>query len=505
MFFKRNSTKIKLGKTSQVFRILSYVFTILWLVALYFPIYWMFVTLTKDPIEASSTVPSFTFSVPNDYQIALDTTNAEGYVGKTAEEQEDQFQYEALDILWMTMNRSLNISANSMEVLRVENGVILGKAKLKSVTFSEWCKKTELDADGMVKWLLFGDDVTENLITNWHDTYINKGGKYKNAEGEWKNSIYQENAEKYGRLLSLLEEDGYSYGIEETYKTRRQSDKSSNLSNYLETALGYNEESKFLGKYQKIQNVTGKMFEVSYKKNFGGTFNAFVRAIGVYASYVESLLGIALFYWNSIKMAAIQVFATCLFTAACSYAMACLVSKHTSQLLFYVLMVTMMIPSVTNVIAMYNFWLRLGMKNSLWPFFFMAMGSPWWIIIFRGVFGNMARELREAAKIDGAGEIRIFFQIMIPLAQSMLIVLGLQTFVSAWNSYFWEKLLLEERSMWNLTLLVQDSMKKVDTGGRTDVGLNMAVALIAAVPTLFVFSFFQKYLVQGLTFDGLKE
>ena len=86
-----------------------------------------------------------------------------------------------------------------------------------------------------------------------------------------------------------------------------------------------------------------------------------------------------------------------------------------------------------------------------------------------------------------------------------LIVLGLQTFVSAWNSYFWEKLLLEDKSMWNLTLLVQDSMKKTDTSGRPDVGLNMAVALIAAIPTLFVFSFFQKYLVQGLTFDGLKE
>ena len=101
MFLKRNSTKVKLGKTSKIFRILSYVFTIAWLLALYFPIYWMFVTLTKDPIEASSTVPSFTFSVPNDYQIALDTTDAEGYVGKSAEEQEQQFQYEALDILWM--------------------------------------------------------------------------------------------------------------------------------------------------------------------------------------------------------------------------------------------------------------------------------------------------------------------------------------------------------------------------------------------------------------------
>ena len=90
MFFKRNSTKIKLGKTSKVFRILSYDFTIAWLLALYFPIYWMFVTLTKDPVEASSTVPSFTFTMPNDYQIALDTTDATGYQGKTEEEQEQQ-------------------------------------------------------------------------------------------------------------------------------------------------------------------------------------------------------------------------------------------------------------------------------------------------------------------------------------------------------------------------------------------------------------------------------
>ena len=224
MFFKKNSTKVKLGKTSRIFRILSYVFTIVWLLALYFPIYWMFVTLTKDPVEASSTVPSFTFTVPNDYQIALDTTDAEGYVGKSEEEQEQQFQYEALDILWMTMKRSLNISANSIEVVRVENGVILGKAKLKALTYSTWWNKTELDEEGNVKNLLFADDITENLITNWYEAYINKDGKYQDENGEWKKSSYQGYAEKYGRLLSLLEEDGYSYGIEENYKTRRQSD-----------------------------------------------------------------------------------------------------------------------------------------------------------------------------------------------------------------------------------------------------------------------------------------
>ena len=107
-------------------------------------------------------------------------------------------------------------------------------------------------------------------------------------------------------------------------------------------------------------------------------------------------------------------------------------------------------------------------------------------------------------KIDGASELRIFLQIVLPLAQSMLVVLGLTVFVSSWNSYFWEERLLTDTSNWNITMVIKQSMNRVDSAGMKDVGLNMAVALIGAIPTLFIYTFFQKYMINGLTFDGLK-
>lgn len=495
---------IKGKKRINFFKIVAYMMTFFALFILYFPIYWMLVTLTKDPVEANSSVPSYTFTVPNDYVIALDTTNAEGYVGKTEEEQEKQFQFEALDLMWLTFDKSMQISANSVSVVRVEDGVVIGKARLNAITFSEWRNKTELDENGYAQDLLFADNVTETLITNWYNAYINKDGKYKEGD-TWVNSRYEGYAEKYQRLLDLLEEDGYSYGMSKKYKTGKQEgDKCNQLFTYLENALGYTEESDFLSDRQRIKNVTGTVTEVSYQKNYGGMFNSFKRAVNVYAGLTDSVLGLFKYFWNSVKKSFIQVAATCFFTAACSYAMACLVSKRMSGILFYLLMLEMMIPDVTNIVTLYNFWGSLNLKNTLWPFFFTSMGSAWWIIIFRGVFGEMARELREAAKIDGASELRIFLQIMLPLAQSMLVVLGLTTFVSSWNSYFWEERLLTNSSNWNITMVIKQSMNRVDSAGLKDVGLNMAVALIGAIPTLFIYTFFQKYMVNGLTFDGLK-
>ncbi|MCQ2399660.1 MAG: carbohydrate ABC transporter permease, partial [Clostridia bacterium] len=89
-------------------------------------------------------------------------------------------------------------------------------------------------------------------------------------------------------------------------------------------------------------------------------------------------------------------------------------------------------------------------------------------------------------------------------AQSMFVILALNTFIGSWNSYFWEQLLFTQDSVKNLTLIVKESMNKTDKSGNKDVSINMAMAMLSAIPTLAIFAFLQKYLIQGMTFDGLK-
>ncbi len=465
-----------------VFKIVAYALTIIALLLLYFPIYWMFTTLTKDSIEAEQIPPKLYFTIPNDYRIVLNTEDAEGYKGKTKEEQEEQFIFEALDILWLTMDRGMHLNCNSLEVVRVENGRIIGSAKLKYNTYSEWKNKERELPDGRKEKLLFvSKSVTEKIISGWREG---------NTE---------ESRAKYNRLKELLKKDGYSYNTDIPYKAKSgKGEFSETITSYLTSVM--DESNLFISDRERIKFVTSTIGEITYSGNFFGMFNAFHRAVVTYSGTQFGYFG---YFFNSIKLSLVQVFVTLLFTGVCGYAMSCLLTKRLSKICFYVLLVTMMIPGVVNLIPLFNLYVSWGWKNTIWPFVFMSIGSPWWIIIFRGIFGTMAKELREAAKLDGAGELRIYFQIMLPLAQSMFVVLGLRTFIATWNSYFWENLLLKSPETYNLTLIVRQSMEKANRETR-DFSVNMAMSFLASIPTLFIFAFLQKYLVKGLTFEGLK-
>ena len=480
--------KTKYGKKTYgnaIFKFICYSITVIALLLLYFPIYWMFTSLTKDSVEAEQIPPKLYFTVPNDYQIVLNTEGAAGYQDKTEEEQNEQFIFEALDILWLTMGRGMHLNCNSLEVVRVENGTVLARARLNYNTFTEWKNKSQELEDGTYENLLFADSVTEKIISNW------RTGATETART------------KYNRLKQLLISDGYADGLNTPYVARAGSGEfSDTLSLYFSKVSDpENPDYEFTSPSERITLVTGKIGEITYSGHFFGMFNAFFRAVTKYANTQFGYIG---YFLNSIKLSLAQVLVTIFFTGGCAYAMSCLMKKKLSKICFYVLLVTMMIPGVVNIIPLYNFYMRLGLKNTIWPFVFASIGSPWWIIIFRGIFGTMAKELREAAKIDGAGELRIYFQIMMPLAQSMFVVLGLRTFIATWNSYFWENLLFTAPQKFNLTLIVRQSMSATDATGKQDVAVNMAMALLAAIPTLFIFAFFQKYLVKGLTFEGLK-
>lgn len=108
--------------------------------------------------------------------------------------------------------------------------------------------------------------------------------------------------------------------------------------------------------------------------------------------------------------------------------------------------------------------------------------------------------MREVAKIDGAGEWRIYWHIYLPMARAGVAALGILMFVQVWNDYMWQMLTLTRDHM----KTIQVGVAVLNNASNPDYGLRMAGASMAAIPLILVFLFFQKYFTKGITIGAVK-
>jgi len=158
----------------------------------------------------------------------------------------------------------------------------------------------------------------------------------------------------------------------------------------------------------------------------------------------------------------------------------------------------------------------LHLSDTIWVYIVVGLMSPWYVFMLMTFFQGIPYELSEAAMIDGASEYRIFFQIILPLSKPVLATVALNMFLTKWND--WQTSLLYitdetkfslqyllQRIMLNLQIMQQDpSMATYFEETIPAETVRMAMAVVVAGPALFVFPFFQKYFVKGLTVGGVK-
>jgi multiple sugar transport system permease protein len=146
----------------------------------------------------------------------------------------------------------------------------------------------------------------------------------------------------------------------------------------------------------------------------------------------------------------------------------------------------------------------LGLLNTLagiiLPSFFM---TPFAVFLMRQFFLSISRELEEAAMIDGAGKIRVFFRIILPMSWTPIITLALLTFITAWGDYFWPLLVGRAEESRVLTVALGIFRSQTPQTGPDWAGL-MAATLIAALPVLILFLAFGRRLVNNLGYSGVK-
>jgi ABC-type glycerol-3-phosphate transport system permease component len=156
----------------------------------------------------------------------------------------------------------------------------------------------------------------------------------------------------------------------------------------------------------------------------------------------------------------------------------------------------------------------LGLLDSTWSLIIPGLISAFNMIVIRNFFQNLPEELIEAARIDGAGEWRIFLQIVLPLSKPVLAVMGLFYAVGYWNTYFNALLYINDAEKWPIQVVLQQyvlagvaipgAVVSPDQPAPPGVTLQMAVIVLATVPILIVYPFLQRYFTSGVLTGAIK-
>jgi multiple sugar transport system permease protein len=171
-----------------------------------------------------------------------------------------------------------------------------------------------------------------------------------------------------------------------------------------------------------------------------------------------------------------------------------------SKIFFWIYISSMMIPKQVTLVPLYILVANLGMINSYPGLILPSIAAPFGVFLMRQFMVSLPNEVLDAAKIDGAGEFKTFWRIVIPMSKPALAVLGIFTFVGEWNSFLWPLIVTQTSEMKTLQAglsLIQDEVPM-------EYAYLMAGAAFAALPMVIVFLSFQKYFLRGVTVGAVK-
>jgi multiple sugar transport system permease protein len=168
--------------------------------------------------------------------------------------------------------------------------------------------------------------------------------------------------------------------------------------------------------------------------------------------------------------------------------------------LFFLVLITMMIPVQVTMIPTYLILNGLQLTNTLVGIALPTLVSGFSVFLFRQFMVTIPTEMLEAARIDGAGEARIFWRIILPLSKPILAVQVVLTFIAGWNSFLWPLIIANDQNLYTLSVGIALLNQQI----ATNPSLQMAASTLMVAPILIVFIAFQRYVVQGFALSGLK-
>jgi multiple sugar transport system permease protein len=214
--------------------------------------------------------------------------------------------------------------------------------------------------------------------------------------------------------------------------------------------------------------------------------------------FTQANLGTALF--NSILVGGLVTVGNILFCFMVAYALARFKNRR-NKILFVLVLLVLMVPMHIIIIPLYLLCLKVGIYDSYWALILPWLVSPIGIFLVKQYIESIPPSMEEAARIDGAGEARILFQVVMPLCRPALAVLAIQVLFTNWNSFLFPFILTSSDSLRTLpvALALYQGHQAIDWPHL------MAGSTVAVVPVLILFLLMQRQIVSGITAGAIKQ
>ena len=203
---------------------------------------------------------------------------------------------------------------------------------------------------------------------------------------------------------------------------------------------------------------------------------------------------------NSLSYIVVVIVLGLIVNSMAGYAFARLDFPH-KNLIFSMLLAVMVIPAQTVMLPQFSIIYKMGLSNSYLALILPAIASPMYIFLFRQNFLGIPESIEEAAKLDGASALRIFFQRIMPLAKPIYATVTILVFIALWNDFVWPVMVISDTGK----QAIQMALSSLFSISPVNYGNVMAGLTIVTIPVLIIFLSLQKYYVAGVASTGAKN
>lgn len=211
-------------------------------------------------------------------------------------------------------------------------------------------------------------------------------------------------------------------------------------------------------------------------------------------------LHLARYFLNSLVIASAITAISLLVNSLAGYAFAKLRFKGSDRI-FRMLLSALVIPAQVSMLPLFLMLKQLGLINSWWGVIVPGMASIFGIFLIRQYALSIPDSLLEAARIDGAGEFKIYRLVVLPICRPILVTLAIFTFMGAWNDFMWPLIVLTDERMYTLPVALANLLGE----HVQDTELMMAGSVLTILPVMLLFMFVQRAYIEGITAGSLKD
>lgn len=209
--------------------------------------------------------------------------------------------------------------------------------------------------------------------------------------------------------------------------------------------------------------------------------------------------------WNSVFVAAASTLLVVALDAMAAYALARF-EFFGRRTIFALIVSMLLVPIQVTIVPLFLLFADAGLLDTYWALILPTASNVTGVFLLRQFFASIPRELEEAARIDGSGDLRIWWSVILPLSKPALAAVAALTFVTSWNSFLWPLVATNSDKVKTLPVGIGQFMSASSgtSGSAPAYGPPLAAALMATLPALIAFLLLQRFFVQGVTGSGVK-